>query len=30
VMDGDLDELVEALQAARAEEQLAQLETGGA
>jgi peptide chain release factor 1 len=28
VMDGDLDELVAALQAARAEEQLAQLETG--
>jgi peptide chain release factor 1 len=30
VMDGDLDELVAALQAARAEEQLAQLETGAA
>jgi peptide chain release factor 1 len=29
VMDGDLDELVAALQSARAEEQLAQLETGG-
>jgi peptide chain release factor 1 len=30
VMEGDLDELVAALQAARAEEQLALLETGGA
>jgi peptide chain release factor 1 len=30
VMEGDLDELVAALQAARAEEQLAQLETGAA
>ncbi|GAB4035109.1 MAG: peptide chain release factor 1 [Rubrivivax sp.] len=30
VMDGDLDELVAALQAARAEQQLAQLETGAA
>ena len=29
VMDGDLDELVAALQAARSAEQLAQLETGG-
>ncbi len=29
VMDGDLDELVQALQAARAEQQLAQLEAGG-
>ena len=30
VMDGELGDLVDALQAARAEEQLAQLETGGA
>jgi len=30
VMDGEIGDLVDALQAARAEEQLAQLETGGA